>query len=294
MKHMVVFLYGAVLMIAGCAGDVGTVGGSGLIETEEIVVSAEATGRVVSLEFAEGSTISEGDTLLTIDPSRIELELASAQAGRTVALAKMEALRLNVSQADEALAFASSERDRVDRLLKSGTANQKQYDAVEFERTQAEIAAGMARANVTALDAEIKKIDADLARLERSLADCYCTAPISGTAVEKLVDAGELLAAGKPVVKIARLDTMWVKVYLAAPDFAQVRIGDKARVDTETGGTVYDGTVVWTSDEAEFTPKNVQTSEARADLVYAVKVQVPNNDGKLKIGMPVFVTLGSQ
>ena len=294
MRYMAVFLCGIVLTITGCAGGDGTVGGSGLIETEQAVVSAEAAGRVVSLKFAEGSSITEGDTLVEIDPSRIELELASGRTGRQVAVAKLETLRLKVRQADEALAFAGSERDRVQRLLESGTANQKQYDAVAFEQTQADIAARMARANVTALDAEIKKIDADLARLERSLADCYCTAPMSGVAVEKFVDEGELLATGRPVVKIARLDTMWVKVYLAASEFAQVRIGDNARVDTETGGTVYDGTVIWTSDEAEFTPKNVQTSQARADLVYAVKVQIPNSDGKLKIGMPVFVTLESQ
>jgi len=81
-------------------------------------------------------------------------------------------------------------------------------------------------------------------------------------------------------------------VYLSAGNFANITVGDKATVDTEAGGKTYQGHVVWTSEEAEFTPKNVQTEESRANLVYAVKVRVENTDGSLKIGMPVYVTIG--
>jgi HlyD family secretion protein len=82
-----------------------------------------------------------------------------------------------------------------------------------------------------------------------------------------------------------------VKVYLPAPEFAKVKIGDKAVIDTESGDEKYDGWVIWTAESAEFTPKNVQTKKSRTNLVYAVKVRVPNDDGTLKIGMPVYVTL---
>ena len=84
---------------------------------------------------------------------------------------------------------------------------------------------------------------------------------------------------------------MWVKLYLTTGRFAAVKLGDPAAVSTESGGQSYNGTVVWTSDEAEFTPKNVQTEQARADLVYAVKVSILNLDRTLKVGMPVYVTL---
>jgi HlyD family secretion protein len=84
---------------------------------------------------------------------------------------------------------------------------------------------------------------------------------------------------------------VWVKVYLAAGDFAHIKLGDKAKVSTESGGGEFEGTVIWTSEEAEFTPKNVQTEQSRADLVYAAKVSIPNPEGTLKVGMPVFVTL---
>jgi HlyD family secretion protein len=108
---------------------------------------------------------------------------------------------------------------------------------------------------------------------------------------EKFIEPGELLSPGKPIARISRLDTVTVKVYLTTDKFAQVTLGDRAVVSTESGSQEYHGTVVWTSDEAEFTPKNVQTEEARADLVYAVKVCIPNPDRTLKVSMPVFVRL---
>ncbi|MEW5995642.1 MAG: HlyD family efflux transporter periplasmic adaptor subunit, partial [Candidatus Zixiibacteriota bacterium] len=134
------------------------------------------------------------------------------------------------------------------------------------------------------------RLDADIDRLDRRLQDCYPIAPITGIVTDKYVETGELLTPGRPMAKISRLDTLWVKVYLPAADFARAKVGDPVVVDTESGGRQYAGAVVWTSEEAEFTPKNVQTRKSRANLVYAVKVRVPNSDGLLKIGMPVFVS----
>ncbi|MEE8575968.1 MAG: HlyD family efflux transporter periplasmic adaptor subunit, partial [candidate division Zixibacteria bacterium] len=103
--------------------------------------------------------------------------------------------------------------------------------------------------------------------------------------------AGELIAPGKPILRIARLDSVWVKLYLPAADFASVKLGDAVTIDTETGSNRLKGRVIKTADEAEFTPKNVQTKQARADLVYAVKIAIDNSTRHLKIGMPVFVTM---
>ena len=108
---------------------------------------------------------------------------------------------------------------------------------------------------------------------------------------EKFVEPGELLSPGKAIARIARLDTVTVKIYLTTGQFAGVKLGDRTTISTESGDKEYAGTVIWTSDKAEFTPKNVQTEEARADLVYAVKVSVPNPDRTLKVAMPVFVRL---
>ncbi|MEW6051949.1 MAG: efflux RND transporter periplasmic adaptor subunit [Candidatus Zixiibacteriota bacterium] len=292
MRYMVLLLAELASVLAlGCGGDKNTPSGSGFIEATDAVVSAEVAGRVTALLVDEGDDVHAGDTLVRIDSSRLELQLASTQATREATVANLQAARLQVDKSREQEKYTRNERDRVSRLLASGSSTQKQLDQLEYEFTQATIARKAAEANVVVIESQIAKSDADIDQLKRQLLDCYPTAPLSGTVVEKYIEDGELLNPGKAIVKIARLDTVWVKVYLNATDFASVKIGDKATVSTESGGTSYDGTVIWTSAEAEFTPKNVQTEKSRSDLVYAVKVRMANTDGRLKIGMPVFVTM---
>ncbi len=279
------------VMLAGCANNDEFTGGSGLIETDETVVSAEYSGRLLKRFFDEGSRIAVGDTLAVIDPSHLQLELASVRAGEDVIASQLSAARLEAEKAGLAHAFAENEHGRLSELLQSGTATQQQFDRVELELDDARIARKSAEVQVETVQSQLARIEADIARLERRLVDCYPVASVAGTVTEKYVAPGELITAGKPLVRISRLDTVWVKVYLTAGDFADVKLGDKASVSTESGGGEFGATVVWTSQEAEFTPKNVQTEQSRADLVYAVKVSIPNPDGSLKVGMPVFVTL---
>jgi HlyD family secretion protein len=292
MKAIMRLLVLTSVLLAGCNGGDGLNGGSGLLEADEAVVSAETSGRVVSLAFDEGNQVSTGDTLLVIDPSRLDLQMASARAGREVARAQLESARVQLTKAADAQQFAQKERDRVAMLLASGTATPKQMDQVDFELTQAKLSYKTAQAAISTVEAELAKIETDINRIVRELSDCYPLAPIDGIITEKYIETGELLNPGKAVVKISQLGTLWVKIYLPAGDFANVKIGASATVDTEAGGNRYRGEVVWTSEEAEFTPKNVQTEKSRANLVYAVKVRVENTDGSLKIGMPVYVKIG--
>ncbi len=280
-------------LMVGCGDDLTSRGASGLMETTEVIVAAETGGRLTAVNFDEGDQVQSGDTIALIDPTRPQLALEAAIAGRNVAQASLETARIQGQKAIEAEQFALTEKQRTEQLLKSGTATQRQYDQVTHEHTQAVLARKTASAQIATAQAEIDHISAEIATLRRQLEDSYPTSPRSGTVTEKYLDIGELAAPGKPLIKIARLDTLWVKVYLPTAQFAQVRVGDSATLDTESGDSSYRGEVVWTADEAEFTPKNVQTAESRANLVYAVKVEVANTDGRLKVGMPVFVTLES-
>lgn len=282
---------GLAATLAACNGN-GTVrGGSGLIEANESLISAEISGRVLERRFDEGAVIHKGDTLAIVDPSRLQLEIASAEASRQVLAAQLDAARVQAKQAMTAQEFAKTELVRVSKLLESSTGTQRQYDQAKYNFDNAGLVREAAQVNVKTLQAQLTKADADLARLHRSLEDCYPLAPINGIVTEKFIDDGELLAPGKAIARLSQLDTVWVKVYLTTGQFAGVKLGDPAKVSTESGGTEMPGAVIWTSSEAEFTPKNVQTEESRADLVYAVKVSIPNPDGTLKVGMPVFVTL---
>lgn len=281
-------------LLSGCA-DKDTAGsGSGMIESEEVIVSAEIAGRVMTRLFDEGSVVRTGDTLAVIDTTRVALQRDAALTGRNAAEAQLSTAHVQLVQARETEQFAKGELDRVSRLLSSGTASQRQFDQGQHEYNSAVNARRALEAQIRTIEAELARIDVQVADIERAYRDCFPLAPTRGTITEKYIAAGELLAPGKPIARIASLDTVWVKVYLPTSTFAHVKIGQRAAVSTESGGQRFDGTVVWTSDEAEFTPKNVQTEEARANLLYAVKVLIPNPEGVLKIGMPVFVTMELQ
>jgi HlyD family secretion protein len=295
MRHLcVIGLLPLFLLSAGCNTKNDQVGSSGFIEADESIVSAETSGRINRRTVSDGQIITQGDTLLLIDQSKLLLQQNSLRAARQVTEATLSTAKLAVDRARKTEEFAISERDRVGRLIKSGSATQKQLDQLSYDAAQATIARQSAESNVVATRAQLEKTDADLALLDRQLEDCSPLSPLTGVITETYVDAGEFVTPGKAMVKIARLDTVWVKVYLPADVFAGVKLGDAASVSTESGGADYSGMVIWSSSESEFVPKNVQTKQSRSDLVYAVKVRIPNTDNTLKIGQPVFVTLATR
>ena len=280
------------LLITSCRGNNTSPGGSGFIEATEIVVSSEVAGQLKSLRFDEGDLVNKGDTIGQIDTVTTILRLHQAEALRQVAEAKVKTSSLNSEQASNALELASKEYDRVSALLKSGSIDQQRYDQIETAYHQALLSKRQADAGYEGAKAELARAESDIALLEKQLSDCLPQSPESGVITAKFVNVGELIAAGKALVKIARLDTVWVKVYLPPQDLSRIALGGHALVDPEDGRTKpLDGKISWISDEAEFTPKNVQTKQARADLVYAVKITISNPEKVLKIGMPVSVKI---
>ncbi len=286
-------LFGIVAFaIISCGGGDAVPGGSGLIEATEIVISAETTGRLEKLFFDEGDRINSGDTIALIDTTTLSLRSAQARACRHAAETQKLSARLQVEKTTLDISLAEKEYNRISRLLKTGSANQQQFDQTENRFGQAKLAKKAAEAGLWAAEADLERIDAEIALLEKQLADCRPAAPSGGTVATTYIESGELVGVGKPLIKIARLDTVWVKIYLPPEDLTRIKLGDKAEVDPEDGrDRPMSGHISWISSEAEFTPKNVQTREARADLVYAVKIIIPNPDETLKIGMPVSVRI---
>jgi len=287
-----VYLLIVVLVITSCGKGNLPPGGSGLIEATEIVVSSEISGQLKSLRFDEGDSIKMGDTIAEIDTVTTRLRLHQAEALKEMAEAKVKVSAINIEQAGYNFELAKKEYDRVASLLKAGAVNQQQYDQTETAYNQAILSKKQADAAYDAAVAELAKSESEIALLKKQLSDCFPKAPESGVVTNKFVEVGELIGVGKPLVKIAKLDTVWVKVYLPPSDLTKISLGGHAKVDPEDGrNQPLDGKVSWISNQAEFTPKNVQTKEARADLVYAVKITVPNPGKILKIGMPVSVKI---
>jgi HlyD family secretion protein len=278
--------------LVSCAKERPAPGGSGFVEATEVAISAEVAGQVKAVRFDEGTLITRGDTLAEIDTLSTVLRLGQARAGRTAIEKKISMASISIEQAARNAELAAKEFERAKSLLASGSVDQQLADEVENAYRQAVLARKQTEAALEAAQAELARAESDVRLLEKQLADCFPRSPLRGVVTAKYVEAGEWVGVGRAILKIAVLDTVWVKVYVPAGDLTFVKIGGRAGVDPEDGRSrPLDGTVTWISSEAEFTPKNVQTKEARADLVYAVKVTIPNPGGVLKIGMPVAVKI---
>ena len=280
-----------ILSIISCGSDKALPGGSGLIESTEIIISSESAGTLEALYCQEGDQMYTGDTICMIDTVTISLKLNQANALYRAAETQLDMASLNKEQAAYNYSLAKKEFDRATSLIKSGSVNQQLYDKMENAFNLSELAKKRAETGLNAARADLNRIQAEIAILNKQFDNCFPTSPLNGRVTDKFIDAGELVGPGAPLVKLSRLDTVWVKVYLPPADLTGIKLAKEAMVDPEDGGEIMTGYITWISSEAEFTPKNIQTREARADLVYAVKITIPNPDERLKIGMPVSVTL---
>ncbi len=186
-------------------------------------------------------------------------------------------------------------RERLDLLVEGS--RQEDIRAAEAERDRAKAALEAARANAASLDlrqqdvhvaeAALRESQANVRRLQTQVNELKVLAPLSATVLTKAVEAGEVVSAGKPLVLLGDLDHPWIKIYVPETAVGRVRLGAPARVLVDSfPGRPFEGTVTWISDQAEFTPKNVQTVEERVNLVYAIKVTIQNAERRLKAGMP--------
>jgi HlyD family secretion protein len=173
-------------------------------------------------------------------------------------------------------------------MLKDEAATKKQYDDLtgQVAVLQKQIAAN--NTQKASVAAELSVYEAKEATLNEQIFRSIVKSPLKGTIIEKYSEAGEITAAGKPLVKIADLSLMKLKVYVSGAQLGSIRIGQecKIRIDDERKGyKSFTGTISYVSGKAEFTPKIIQTKEERVTLVYAVNIDV-KNDGTMKSGMP--------
>ncbi|MDY6832325.1 MAG: efflux RND transporter periplasmic adaptor subunit [Thermodesulfobacteriota bacterium] len=280
----------ALVWIAGCgrSHEPGFLG-SGTLEATEVVISAQTGGTITDLTREEGQKAAAGDLLAVIDVEKLELQRNRLAAGLAEVAANRIAADAAVAQAEETLANVETQYRRIKELHDRGSATQKQLDDITTQLAVAKNQVAGARAQLPMLDAKKAQIEAEMALADRQIADGRVTSPINGTVVEKYMEAGETAMPGSRIYKLADLGRFWVHIYVAAEDLGNITIGQKAEVRADAVDTPFTGTIAWTSPEAEFTPKNVQTRKSRSELVYAVKVILDAGADVLKIGMPVEV-----
>jgi HlyD family secretion protein len=282
----------ALLACAGCGrGKPPGFLGSGTLEATEVIVSAETPGQLLWLVRDEGDSVAAGDTLARIDVSKLVLQRRQLATSLDEIAAERAPVAQSIAQAKDNRDNLEKTFKRIAGLLEKKTATQQQYDDASTRYRVAESQLESAKAQEKLLDARDKSARASIAVLDRQIRDGAVISPLSGVITEKYVEQGEVVSPAGPVYKIADPTKYWLKVYVAERDLGTFKIGSPVSVRVDAYQTPLAAVVSWVSPEAEFTPKNVETKDARAELVYAVKVTLGEAPSVLKIGMPAEVYL---
>lgn len=285
----------ALLTLGNCTDRSREFDACGQIEATEVLVSAEANGRIIALQLTEGDKLTAGEVVGVIDSVQTYLQKEELVRKRSNTQTKWVDIDRQLASQYAQLNKLKSDHERYQALEAKDAATRKQVDDLvsQIAVTEREIAAKRQNyeRNNAGIREELALYDVQIAEKDDQLSKCRIVAPIDGTVLTKFAEAGELVTSGKSLFKLADMNQVYVRAYLTTAQLAEVKLGDTVQVTIEDGTDkprTYEGRLVWIADEAEFTPKNIQTKDERADLVYAAKIAL-DNDGYLKLGMYAYV-----
>jgi len=299
------YLLSVISVMASCKGSENIPDASGTFEADEVIVSSELAGRILSLTLKEGDTLSKGTVAAVIDASNLELQKEQVEASigalkeKTTNVApQVKLLQEQITVQQSQLSTWEREKARTENLIKADAATPKQLDDInaQIDVLKKQMAVTNQQINVQlnntstqnrSILSEQPSLQKRVAQLQDQLQRSNVINPINGTVLTKYAQQGEITAPGKALFKIADLSTIKLRAYITGAQLPQVKLQQQVKVLIDNGAKeykTYTGTISWISDKAEFTPKTIQTKDERANLVYAIKIDV-KNDGYLKIGM---------
>lgn len=291
MKHIttkILMLLPLTLLFSSCSPNEDKSDAYGNFEATEITVSSQAQGTLKDLKIQRGDQLSEGQVLGYVDTSALHLQRKELQARKASVSSKLATLNSQTAIRKQELENLMTSYNRIKKLIADNAATRQQLDDIEGKVKLARKQVEASQIQKQEVIAERNVLDVKTEQVEDKIEKAVITNPVKGTVINKFVDKGELVAPGKPLYKVAGLDKLELKVYISGAQLPHVKLGQQVEVlidDDKKNNRKLSGTVTWIADDAEFTPKVIQTKEERVKLVYAVKIEVIN-DGSLKIGMP--------
>ena len=261
--------------------------GYGNFEATEITISAENNGKLMQFDINEGDVIEKDQFIGYIDTIPLTLKREQLLVSKAVISSKSKGVLSQISVLNAQLKTANTNRTRIENLIKDNAGTQKQLDDINGEIDVIKNQIRSVEIQNAPVVNELKSIDVQLKQIDDQIQKSKIINPISGTVLTKYAEPNEITVFGKPLYKIANLNTMQLRVYVSETQLANIKIGDEVNVKIDDGDGMksYQGIISWIASEAEFTPKIIQTKEERVALVYALKIDVAN-DGSIKIGMP--------
>lgn len=272
-------------------GNRNTFDATGTFEAVTVTISAQSTGRIVSFNAAEGDKLNAGDAVCSIDSTALLLQRNTLLQQQKALLAGKPDQARQLAALKEQIAKQHKEISRLQALTADNAVPLKQLEDAQSNlailQSQYDAMLSSLSKSSASIDGNVAVITTQLDQVDYNIDQCNVTTPVAGTVLAQYARTGEFVSAGKPLVKIADTDNMYMRAYVTSDQLSAITIGRKVKVWADFGADErypYEGTVTWIASESEFTPKNIQTKNSRANLVYAVKIAVKGDD-RLKIGL---------
>lgn len=284
---------------------------TGTIEARTSRISPRVSGRVLRVLVEEGQPVKPGDLLVELEHDYLDLQLKQAEAGLKQAQAQLALLKQGarseeieqaeqqLKQAEISLKQSQVDADRYRNLYEKGSITRRQLEEAENRLALSEAQYRQAQEmlkklkklarpeEIKAAEARVSQAEAAVELLRKNIEDCRVICPVEGTVTSRIVEPGELVNPSSALVTVSKLDPVYLWVYLSEVEVGKIRLGQKAEITIDSfPGQHFEGRVIYISPEAEFTPKNVQIKEDRVKLVFRVKIEIRNPDGRLKPGLP--------
>ncbi|MBQ8422640.1 MAG: efflux RND transporter periplasmic adaptor subunit [Coprobacter sp.] len=278
-------------LLTACGNNDGVFDASGIFETTEVIVSAKGTGEIKQLYIEEGRELTPDEKLGLIDTTQLYLKKVQLRATLSANESRKLDEERQLASLRQQIANLKNEQRRFEELVKADAASQKQLDDINYNlevlEKQLSATSEQIAGNNNSLSDQSIGISAQMAQIDDQISNCIISSPIKGIVLSQYAEQGEYAAPGRALFKVGDIDNMKLRTYITAEQLTTLTLGQAVKVYADLGVTdrkEFDGIVSWISDEAEFTPKTIQTRSERSNLVYAIKIDV-KNDGTIKRGM---------
>jgi len=287
--NIVLILITALLL--ACSNGNGDFDATGTFESEEVIVSSEAMGKLLKFDVEEGMILKQDQVVGLVDTTQLYLKKKQLESTIRSVLSKQPDIPKQLAAIQEQIATAEREKIRIENLVSSDAATTKQLDDInsQLDLLNKQYDATKSSLTITkqGMRSETLPLIAQVEQIQDQINKSIIRNPIDGTVLTRYAMQDEVTSNGKALYKIADLSEMILRAYINGDQLGQVKLDQKVKVFVDKGDgeqKELDGEIYWVSSKSEFTPKTIQTKDERANLVYAIKVKV-KNDGYLKIGM---------
>ncbi len=283
------FILALMIAAAGCGDGEPASDAYGNFRAIETIISAQTSGQLLAFSVDEGQNVAAGAAVALVDTTYLALTRAQVRASRDAVRSRIAGVLAQIDVLETQRDVAAREKERVDLLLQDRAATPKQRDDIDGQLRVIDRQIQSIRTQNATILGEMEALDAQIAMIDDQIRRSVIVNPIDGTVLTVYARRFEQTAPGRPLYKIANLDTLELRAYVSGDQLPHIRLGQSVDVlidETATENRTLAGEIAWIASEAEFTPRMIQTKVERVNLVYALDIRVPNPDGALKIGMP--------